>query len=229
MSVSILTLGPVVFDSFEIPENLSFGGRQRLVVHNLPGGVKIIDAMGRDDADLSWSGIFTGPQAADRARLLDLMRAEGGVLPLLWDSFCYSVIISRFSAEYRNPFWLPYRITCAVVRDEAQGLPVSIVEAGAAVLADVAAAASFGTDTTGLQTALNNGGAGIPVGGTALAQTQALAASQVASNQAAITATASSLPTTDLGAALQATGNLAALTAARGYLARAARNLSGQS
>ena len=81
MSDFSLTLGPVAFAGFEIPSSITLGGRQRLAIHKLPGGLRIIDALGPDPADLAWSGIFTGPDAADRARLLDAMRVGGLHLP----------------------------------------------------------------------------------------------------------------------------------------------------
>ena len=93
-------------------------GRQRLAVHGLPGGVRVIDALGRDDADIVWSGVFSGSDAAARARALDLMRAEGGFWPLTWDWFFYTVVIARFDADYTRSNWIPYRITCTVLRDE---------------------------------------------------------------------------------------------------------------
>lgn len=83
----VLVLGPVAFADFEIPERIAFGGTQRLAVHKLPGGLRVIDALGRDDRELTWSGIFAGPDATARSRLLDLLRARGAVLPLTWDVF----------------------------------------------------------------------------------------------------------------------------------------------
>jgi hypothetical protein len=41
-----LTLGGVVFADFEIPDSISSGGEQMLTVHKLPGGNRIIDALG---------------------------------------------------------------------------------------------------------------------------------------------------------------------------------------
>jgi hypothetical protein len=90
MPVSYLLFGPVLFQDFELPASITWGGAHSLAIHRLPGGARIIDAMGRDDADITWSGIFSGEDASFRARALDLMRAEGSVWPLTWDSFFYS-------------------------------------------------------------------------------------------------------------------------------------------
>jgi hypothetical protein len=89
-----LVLGPVLFADFEVPERIGFGGRQQLVIHQLPGGGRVIDALGRDDADISWSGFFSGEDAADRARVVDTLRAQGQPLPLIWDAFYYTVLES---------------------------------------------------------------------------------------------------------------------------------------
>src|ERR1700759_4325505 len=95
-----LLLGSVTFQDFELPPRIVFGGAQRLAIHRLPGGARVIDAMGRDDGEISWSGAFSGADAADRARQLDLVRAQGAVLPLAWDAFAYLVVIARFAADY---------------------------------------------------------------------------------------------------------------------------------
>ena len=50
----------IVFQDFELPSGINFGGRQRLALHRLPGGSRVIDALGRDDAQISFAGIFTG-------------------------------------------------------------------------------------------------------------------------------------------------------------------------
>ena len=55
---TVLTLGDFEFARYEIPEQITFGGDQRLVVHELVGGTRVIDAMGRADAPLEWSGLF---------------------------------------------------------------------------------------------------------------------------------------------------------------------------
>jgi hypothetical protein len=223
-----LVLGPVVFGGFEIPERINFGGAQRLAIHRLPGGVRVIDAMGRDDAEITWSGIFAGPDAATRARLLDLLRTTGGVLPLTWDSFLYSVVISRFEAQFNAPWWVPYRIACTVVEDEAQ----AIIEAGISLLAsvtsDLLAAGAAGFDTSAPVAAL--GADGATTAGTA-AQGSALASLQAAQSDCdtQLAAAGGGLASNDLGELAGTTGSMAQLANARGYLGRAAVNLGNAS
>jgi hypothetical protein len=123
-----LLLGPVAFQDFEIPSGVNFGGRQRLALYRLPGGSRVIDALGRDDAQISFAGIFAGPNATQRARSLDQLRVAGTALPLTWDVLFYTVLISNFYADYRNGWWIPYQIVCTVLRDEASTLPQPALE-----------------------------------------------------------------------------------------------------
>ncbi len=113
----MLTLGPILFQAFEVPQSITLGGQQRLAVHQLPGGVRVVDAMGADDAELAWSGILSGPDAAGRARALDRLRRGGLAWPLAWDGWRYTAIVSRFEADSTNPWWLPYRISACVLAE----------------------------------------------------------------------------------------------------------------
>lgn len=149
-----LLLGPVLFRDFELPGRIEWGGRQRLSIHHLPGGQRVIDAMGRDDAAIAWSGTFSGEDGAARARLIDLMRAEGTAWPLSWGRFLYTVVVQSFSVSYERANWMPYRISCAVLRDEAEGLVAQVAGLAQSVGADLLAAAGFGLDTSVAQSAL---------------------------------------------------------------------------
>lgn len=222
-----LVLGPVVFGGFEVPAKLNFGGRQRLAIHRLPGGVRVIDAMGRDDADIAWSGIFTGPDAAWRARLLDVMRATGAVLELTWDAFLYSVVIARFDADFQAPWWVPYRIVCTVVQDEAQALVTTVVTLGASLASDLLSA-SAGFDMTAPTVAVAAPGA--TTAGTA-AQASALSTLRGTRSglEAALTNAGSGVGGGSLDTLATNTGSLAQLANARGYLGRTATNLANAS
>lgn len=112
-----LTLGPILFADFEIPEKLPFGGAQTLVVKKLVGGDRVVDAMGRDDDDKAWSGRFRGQFAESRARELDSLRIQGQPLVLTWSTLRYLVVISKFNADFMQPFEIPYSITCLVLED----------------------------------------------------------------------------------------------------------------
>lgn len=110
-------LGPVVFEAFEVPERISLGGRQRLAIHNLPGGGRVVDALGPEEAPMRWSGVFSGPHAAARVRTLERLRRSGAVLPLAWDGWRFTVVIQEFGAETASPWWIPYRIKLCVLRE----------------------------------------------------------------------------------------------------------------
>lgn len=117
---TILSLGDVLFADLEVPERITFGGGQQLVVHKQVGGTRTVDAMGRDDLPLRWSGTFLGKDALQRARYLDAMRIAGQALPLAWSEFLYTVVIARFEADFEREWLIPYRIICEVVADHSQ-------------------------------------------------------------------------------------------------------------
>jgi hypothetical protein len=144
--------GGFVFTDAEVPAGISFGGQQMLHTNRLVGGRRIIDAMGPDDAPLSWSALFLFQSALPRARFLDTLRRQGAKCTLSWDELRYTVIISDFHADYRKPYRIPYSITMTVVEDLTQ--PVNVAQpqtAAQAIQQDMARANSiFGClgDTT---------------------------------------------------------------------------------
>ena len=225
MSDFSLTLGPVAFAGFELPSSITIGGRQRLAIHRLPGGVRIIDALGPDPADISFSGIFTGPDAADRARQLDALRVTGASLLLAWDAFLYTVVVENFEADYRSPWWIPYRITCSVLQDEAASIVSAGVQLAPAIASDLLAAGSYATAAA---TALSSPGA-TTFGTDAYIATQGTLAATLTSLNSQVVAAQPGLQSSDVPTASAAAGQLAGLAAARGYVARAARNLAGAS
>ena len=227
-----LLIGPVLLQDFELPERISWGGAQRLAVHRLPGGRRVIDSMGRDDADITWTGVFSGADAGLRARTLDLMRADGGLWPLTWGSYFYSVVVARFDAEYARANWIPYRIICTVLRDETEALVEGVVSLAGGVLGDVAAAAGLGAglDLASVQQQLEAPGAlryGTVAHGQALGGLRAGEAALGAGLAAAGVALLGADAGTGAGvrAASDRSGELAALARARGPLGRARAGL----
>ncbi len=227
MSDFSLTLGPVAFAGFELPSSITIGGRQRLAIHRLPGGLRIIDALGPDPADIAFSGIFTGPDAADRARLLDTLRIAGATLPLAWDAFAYTVVIEHFEADYRSPWWIPYRLSCSVLRDEVAAVITAAVQLAPTVAADLLAAGSYATAASAAVSTPGATTAGTAANVAAQASVDTTLSSldmQIATTTSALGApnlTASMLPAT-----VATAGLLAHLTAFRARAARAARNLA---
>ena len=223
--MALLTLGGVEFGDFEIPGQVIFGGAQQLAVHKLIGGVRIIDAMGRDDAAVEWSGVFSGSDAGARARMVDAMRAAGGQLSLAWDAFCYSVVIERLDMEYCSPWWIPYRISCAVVMDQAQGVVLESVDLADSIQNDLTAASAFfdvstAIGATSIPDALTPGNADYAAASIAVASARASISQGIAGAQ-------SGLGSSDLATLVSASGSLAQLCVSRGYVGRAATNLGG--
>jgi hypothetical protein len=248
MSDTTLVLGPIVFQGFELPPDIGFGGAQQLAVHQLPGGGRIVDALGPADADIQFAGILSGSDAATRALELDALRDAGLPLPLAWDVFFYLVVIENFEADYRAPWWIPYTVTCKVVQS-ATGLAVA---AGVSLLG--AAVADIST-ATGLAApaGINLGGVGAAVGAadaatlgtlgytaaqSSLAGAQATLGSGISEAGSRIPTAAGtgllgvsdpSAATTSLQSAAQGAGNLSALVTARAYVVRTSVNLANAS
>jgi hypothetical protein len=219
-----LTLGGVAFQDMEVPEAISFGGRQRVAVQELIGGGRAVQALGVDEGVITFSGIFSGSDAATRAQLLDFARAAGVALPLVWDSFYYLVIIERFSAEYHKSNLIPFEVVCVVVNDVANAV---VAPLASMVASDLNAAENFsaqagvsllglGTDSAmgyaaaqgQIDTVLMSSGMAVNSSGTVLD------AADDAGNGASI-----------LNRLSSATAQLAAAANMRGYVNRAAVNL----
>ena len=245
MSDVALLLGPITFQEFEIPSGINFGGRQRLALHRLPGGFRVIDALGRDDAQISFAGIFTGADATLRARSLDELRVAGIALPLTWDVLFYTVLISDFHADYRNGWWIPYGITCTVLQDEASALLQPVVSIATAALADIGSAINLasngGVDLSSLQLTLAASGATTRGTAAYMAAQSSLTNAQssintsidatdtVLTNAGVADVSSAQAGVANLLAATDATGRLSSLVPAGAYVRRTATNLANAS
>ena len=114
-----LVLDALTFSRFEVPEHIEFGGEQSLAVHKLVGGKRVVDAMGRDDKDLEWSGVFIGEDAESRANFMNYLRIGGKAVYLSWARYRYSVIVKSATFDYRRKYEIPYKISCLVVEDRS--------------------------------------------------------------------------------------------------------------
>lgn len=219
-----LTLGGVAFRDMEVPEAISFGGRQRVAVQELIGGGRAVQALGVNEGVITFSGIFSGSDAAARAQLLDVARATGAALPLIWDSFYYLVIIEQFAAEYRKSNLIPFEIICVVVDDVANAV--------VAPLASLVASDFMAAENLSVQ-------AGISLLGLGASSAVGYVTAQ---EQVDTTVMSSGVAVNSAGAALDTAGNagtgvsilnglstaaaqLAAAVNMRGYVNRAAVNL----
>lgn len=229
MSSIVLTLGGVSFQDMEVPEAISFGGAQRLSAQRLLGGGRVLNALGFDDGDISFSGIFSGPAAVERAQILDAARVAGLALPLAWDRFFYVVVISKFSASYHKTSLIPFSLTCSVVDDPAARLAQVVPAAAGLVARDLANAVALSAQ------------AGMPASGLASADLAGLNSMQgdiqnaIQSCGAVLgNAVAGINGTNDVGqgvgtvmAALGASSALAALAGMGQYVSRGTANLQG--
>jgi hypothetical protein len=180
-----------------------------------------------------------------RARSLDKLRASGLALPLTWDVFFYTVVISEFYADYQNSWWIPYRITCMVQRDEAAASVEAFASLATSALTDISAAA---IDAQGADFDLSPVQAALGAPGATVRSTAAYCAAQAslstvrASMDASIGAAEMALAGVDLAnanspdvgaaklvAAADLAGQLGWITSARSYVARAAVNLTNAS
>jgi len=112
---SPIRIGSIDLQDFEVPPSVRFGGQHRLVVHTLSGGKRVIERLGPEEGDIIFNGTFSGAKAEGRMRMLDNLRAAGKIVWLTWESFRRQIIVKDLEADYHSPWWIPYRITYAVV------------------------------------------------------------------------------------------------------------------
>ncbi len=97
-----LIIGSLVLQGHEVPSHITIGGAQAVTIHKLPGGGRIIDAMGADDGSIGWRGLFVGPDAAQRARALDVMRIEGVSQALSFGDYTFNVVVVHCEYDYQE-------------------------------------------------------------------------------------------------------------------------------
>jgi len=224
-----LSLGEVAFTNMEVPEKINFGGKQRVAVQALIGGGRVISVLGIDDGEISFSGIFSGSDAANRAQILDVARALGATLPLVWDRFFYAVVISEFTAEYRKPTLIPFTIHCEIVTDPVATLASLATPLVSLVGNDLTTAAALsdqaGVSLSGLSAASLTGFPAVQAGIAA-----GLASGGIALNSSVLAVNGASDPVTGaggIGQLVSASSQLAALSSMSGYINRAALNTAG--
>lgn len=114
-------IGQFTAQGFAVPPALNFGGAQRLGVHQLPAGARVIDSMGPDESDIKWEGMFITGLGSDNpvqdAQQLDSYRVQGQPLTLSWDVFQYTVIVEHFAADEQYPSKVPFSISFKVVQN----------------------------------------------------------------------------------------------------------------
>jgi hypothetical protein len=151
------------------------------------------------------------------------------------------VLIQRFEADYRNGWWIPYRIACSVLRDEASS-PIQVIgsladDLGSDLAIAVAQASSAGLDISGAAAAISapdaviRNSSGFINAQNVLANSSALISqqTQTAGNNLAganfDNADSADNGITDLSTAVSASQQLASLSTANAYLGRVMTNL----
>lgn len=225
MSTTV-TLAFVRLQAFEVPAAIGFGGRQRLAVHDLPGGGRVIDVLGGADDEIVFGGIISGDGADTRAQLLDALRISGASVPLSWDEQYFIVIIAEAQFDYRKSWWIPYQLRCVVRSNLVYGAAATAASVALSIAADLAQAAS-GLDLVPASLAAAEaslGQAGATTPGTAAYATSLsnLAAAQ-GSLATGVTTSGLGLPGFDLSLSGQspaaASASLSAVTTSAGSLA----------
>lgn len=114
MADTKLILGGITFREFEIPDEINYGLKQKLEVHKLVGGGRVIDAYGPDPDPIRWQGRFRGADARSRARQIEALAGSGKAVSLSWGGYSYTVLVDSFDANYQRFYEIPYRISCTV-------------------------------------------------------------------------------------------------------------------
>ena len=239
-----VTLGSVGFQGLEVPAAMPWGGDQKLVIHELTGGGRVVDVLGAQESDIDWSGYFTGPSAVARARQVDVMRVAGKKVRLTWADFSRMVVIKTFRPDYsRSGTLVSYRIICVVVPGItlSASKPTLLGQLGS----DLSSALDLPALLPAATQAVSLAQAALPIGSLLTGGSPAfIALSGVVGTAQGAVSTAASLADTQLAgvasaaptgsvfggaagllAASAAQDALASATQALGYVGRAAKNL----
>ncbi|GAD09131.1 hypothetical protein GFGA_1d1219 [Gluconobacter frateurii NBRC 103465] len=127
------SLGTITLEGAEVPEALRVGGSKTLIVHQLPGGDRIIDEGGNDPARITLAGRFQGSDALARARTIEQMRNDGGTYPFRAINSRWMVKIRSYAFTYtQKGYFIPYEMELEVVT-----APVSTAVTGTSALSSL--------------------------------------------------------------------------------------------
>ena len=122
-------------------------------------GNRQIDALGKDDNEIQWSGLITGPNALARAQQLNTMRAAGQQLNLTWFNLNYVVLIDSLICNTEKFYQIRYDISLTVLKDGANPINTqNLVGFNEAINSDLATANSLATSigNAAVTAAVNN-------------------------------------------------------------------------
>lgn len=139
--------GGLVLTGMEVPDVIRDGGSQQVVVHRLPGGGRVIDAVGNDPGRLELSGMFLGPTAIARARLLKQMRIAGKSVAFSGAGLSLTVKITQYWYDYQKKgLVIPYRLTLEQPAQQPPVVGVSSSSLSSLIGKDAASAVTGITD-----------------------------------------------------------------------------------
>jgi hypothetical protein len=114
----VVKLAGFFLEGFELPNELQFGGDQRVVVNEYVGNYqRQVAVLGAQPRDIEWSGVFLYETALARARYFDSFRVRGEAISFIWGDFNFLVIVSQFLFDPINLYHIPYRIRLTVAKD----------------------------------------------------------------------------------------------------------------
>jgi len=124
---TVVTLGGYTFSSWGVPEHISGGGKQRLAVHRLIGGARVIDVMGWDAGQIQFSGRLRGAGADIDIRLLETLARSG--VPAIFSYWTnrYQVLVASLTWQFERYYEITYKIVLEVLADLTQDAFDSIV------------------------------------------------------------------------------------------------------
>jgi hypothetical protein len=242
-----IVLGQFQFDNFEIPSSVDYGGGQRVVHHDYPGGGRSASIMGRDDRNITWSGSLLSADAISRSQTLDQIRTSGQPQALSFGSNYFEVVVENLSLTFRQPNWIDYQISCWVLSINPNTSKPSLLQA---VTDDIGSALGINLPSTlsavtpalqAVQTAVQavtslTGGSSAALsilGSVTSAQTIVNGLTQAANGQissltvALGAVTGASAAAGKITSLTSAAWTLAAGTSVKTYLGRIANNLTG--
>ncbi len=113
----LVRLGNIIFGDSEVPESINGGGTQMQSTLKMIGGKREIHALGRDDSDISFKGLFRGILSEQRLKYLDGLRVKGEQIPFSYSSRSYLVVVKSVTWTQEIAYQFHYEIVLNVVQD----------------------------------------------------------------------------------------------------------------
>ena len=135
-----VVLGSLDLTGLEVPDAYDRSATMQPMVHRLIGGGRIVQLLGQDPGRRRLQGYFTGPDATERAQLLEALRDSGLRVPLAIGVWQEIVVVTSVVLRYAA------RGSVVQYLLEAEALPggaVGLVATAAAVLAGIGAQIAF--------------------------------------------------------------------------------------